>query len=149
MKKSIFIIIGGVVLAVLLAAGSFYGGMAYQRTQTNNVRNRFLASRGLNGTTNGFTNGGTGNGNFQGGFGRGAQGTIKSINGNTLTIATAQNDITVTLSGTTVIDKTSPASTTDLAQGDRVVVTGQRDSSGNMTATQILIEPATQTGQTQ
>ncbi len=149
MKKSIFIIIGGVVLAVLLAAGSFYGGMAYQRTQTNNIRNRFLASRGLNGTTNGFTNGGTGNGNFQGGFGRGAQGTIKSINGNTLTIATAQNDITVTLSGTTVIDKTSPASTTDLAQGDRVVVTGQRDSSGNMTATQILIEPATQTGQTQ
>ena len=147
MKKSIFIIIGGVVLAVLLAAGSFYGGMAYQRTQTNNVRNNFLASRGLNGAN------GTGNftgaqGAFAGGLGRGAQGTIKSINGNTITITSAQGtDVTVTMQNSTVVLKTTSGASSDLVQGDRVAVTGQRDSSGNMTATQILIEPAAQAGQ--
>ncbi len=73
---------------------------------------------------------------------------MKSINGNTLTITNAQgSDVTVTLQNTTVVLKTTSGAESDLVQGDRVAVTGQRDSSGNLTATQVLIEPSAQAGQ--
>ncbi len=144
--KRIIIIVGAVVLAVALAAGSFYGGMAYQRNQANQVRDSFLRSRGLNG--NGGTGGaggfpgGAGNGAGGGGrgfFGGGTVGQVKSVDGNTLTISTAQNETKVTLSDTTRIEKSVQGALSALQPGMQVMVTGQRDANGNITAVQVLI----------
>ena len=134
MKKSLIIIVGAIVVAVLLSAGSFYGGMAYQRNQADQIRNNFLRSRGINpnGTNN---NGGT----RQGFFGGGATGQVKSVQGKVLTLTTAQNTTTVNLTNTTQIEKAAPAAAADLQPGVRVLVTGQRDASGNITASTVLI----------
>lgn len=134
MKKTL-VIVGAIVIAVLLSAGSFYGGMAYQRNQANQIRANFLRSRGID--PNGANNNG---GQRQGFFGGGATGQVKSIQGNVVTLTTAQqNTTTVNLTNTTQIEKAAPASATDLQPGERVLVTGQRDSSGNITASQVLI----------
>jgi len=134
MKKSLIIIVGAIVVAVLLSAGSFYGGMAYQRNQTSQIRANFLRSRGLD--ANGANNNG---GARQGFFGGGATGQVKSVQGNVLTLSTAQNTTTVNLTNTTQIEKAAPAAVADLQPGERVLVTGQRDASGNITASTVLI----------
>jgi hypothetical protein len=133
MKKTLMIV-GGILLAVLLSAGSFYGGMAYQRNQVNQIRANFFRARGID--ANGQNNGG---GQRQGFLGGGATGQVKSVEGNVLTLSTAQNTTTVNLTDTTRIEKATPAATTDLQPGERVIVTGQRDSNGNITASQVLI----------
>lgn len=140
--NKIWMIVIAVVLAIAVAGGSFYGGMAYQRNQANQVRANFLRARGLdtNAGQNGANNGG---GTRQGFFGGGANGQVKSINGNVLTLSTAQNVTTVNLTNSTVIDKSVQGSTSDLQPGMRILVQGQRDSQGNITATQITILPST------
>jgi hypothetical protein len=135
MRKTIGIILA-VVLLVAVGAGGFYGGLAYAAytaQQAANVRASFLAGRG--GTAGA---GGTG----AGGAGGGVVGTIKSINGNTLQVSTAENVTTVTLSGTTNVMKTVTATTSDLQVGQQITVRGQRDSSGNVAATSIQVVPA-------
>jgi len=147
--KTALIIIGAVVLAVVIAGGSFYGGMAYQRNQEAAVRASFFASRG-GGNGGQFFQGGQGGtpgangGQRQGGFGfgGGTAGQVKSIDGNTMTLSTAQNVTTVNLTPTTRIEKFAAGATSDLQPGERVTVSGDRDSSGNITATQIMILPA-------
>ena len=144
--NKILMIIGAVVLAVVVAAGSFYGGMAYQRNQADQTRANFLRSRGLdpNAAQNGFQNGANnGGGTRQGFFGGGTTGQVKSIEGNVLTLSTAQNVTTVNLSNSTVIEKSVQGSTSDLQPGERVLVAGQRDAQGNITAAQITILPST------
>lgn len=133
MKKTLMIV-GGILLAILLSAGSFYGGMAYQRNQVNQIRANFFRARGID--VNGQNNGG---GQRQGFFGGGATGQVKSVEGNVLTLSTAQNTTTVNLTDTTRVEKAAPAATTDLQPGERVIVTGQRDSNGNINASQVLI----------
>jgi hypothetical protein len=134
MKKILFIT-SGIVLLVVVGVASFYGGRTYQRNQTEAIQARFFATRGL-----ANTGGTTGTGSFtQGSFPRGLQGTIKSIQGNVMTLSTAQNVVTVNLSSSTIILKAVSGTNSDLATGATVTVTGQRDSSGNENATQVLI----------
>ena len=142
--KKILIVIGAVLLAVLISAGSFYGGMAYQRNQQNQIQARFFQSRGLpsGGSENGsgFENNGGDFGQRRSFFGGGSvTGQVKSLDGNTLTISTAQNTTTVTLTDSTQIEKPTAGSTVDLQPGARVVVNGQPDANGNITASQITI----------
>lgn len=143
--KNVLIIIGAVVLAVAIAGGSFYGGMAYQRNQEAAVRANFFTSRGIQdpGQGQGFNPNGANGGQRQGffAFGGGTTGQVKSIDGNVLTLSTAQNVTTVNLTSTTTIEKFGPGTTTDLQPGQRISVSGQKDSSGNITATQITILP--------
>lgn len=120
MKKAI-LIIGAVVLAVVLAGGSFYGGMAFQRSQT---QGRFL--RGQNGAAGR-------------GFGGGISGQVSSLNGNTMTLNTANNTFTVDLGSSTTVLKANSDTPSDLSQGEQVIVTGQRDSSGNFVASEVII----------
>ena len=148
--KKIFIIVGAVILAAAIAAGSFYGGMAYNRNQQNQVRTAFLRSRGINPNDQGaFFNGQAPsgqntNGGARGFFGGGMVGQIKSIEGNTLTISTAQNVITVTVPDGTPIEKTVAGALADLQVGERISVAGQRDTNGNITTVQqITILPPT------
>ncbi len=153
--KKIIIIIAAVVLAVLIAAGSFWGGMAYQTSRANQIRANFINSRGGQLPSDGqflnngqFPNGGQGFPMMNGtpnpsgpGFmgGRGTSGQVKSIEGNVLTLSTAQDVVTVNLSDSTRIQKTVSGTVGDLQPGMRVMVSGEKDNSGNINASQVQI----------
>ncbi len=145
MRTTIIIIVAvALVVAVGAGVGGFYGGKAYEKNQANTTRNSFLRSRGINPNATpgaGQFTGANGAG-FAGGFGRGVTGQIQSINGNTITLTEGQNTVTVTLSDTTRIEKTASGAVTDLQAGQEVTITGQRDTSGNLTAVQVIILPA-------
>lgn len=136
--KKVWIILGAVVLAVIIAAGSFYGGMAYQRNRVSQIQASFFANRG--GTPGqGGSQGFNPNNAQRRAFGGGITGQVKSIEGDVLTISTPQNVTTVNLTGTTRVEKASQGSASDIQTGDQVMVTGQRDTNGNITAATILI----------
>jgi hypothetical protein len=140
--KKILIIVGAILLAAAIAAGSFYGGMAYQTNRVNQVRTNFFNSRGLGdngqlpGNGSGLPNGSQNQGFFGGG---GTVGQVKTVEGNVMTVSTARNVTTVNLSGSTQIEKPATGSVTDLKPGVQVMITGQRDSNGEITASQITI----------
>jgi len=139
MRKVAFIV-GGAVIILIVAGGAFYGGMMYERSQQASIRSRFFAERG--GLPGGTPQPGAGNvPQGQAGFGRGASGTVKSIQGDTLLLSTAQDVTTVILNDQTGIRKTVAGQIADLQPGQRVVVTGDRAQDGTITATSIQILP--------
>jgi len=77
------------------------------------------------------------------GLGRGATGSVKSIEGDTLLLSTAQDVTTVILTDETSIVRLAPVERQDLRPDVRVTVIGQRDEDGQITAAviQILEEP--------
>ena len=133
MGRRLIYIVGIVVALVAVGVGSFYGGTVYAGQQAAATRAAFLNGRG--GT-------GGGAGGAGGGFGGGVAGTIKSINGNTVQVSTAQNVTTVTLSASTTVMQSVTATAADLQVGQQVTVRGQRDTAGNVTATSIQVVPA-------
>jgi len=145
--KKILIVVGIILAAALISGASFWGGMTYQTKQAESVRANFFNARGgqlpgegqfpANGQLPSGAQGQQGQGSFRGG---GAFGEVKSIEGNVLTLSTAQNVTTVNLTDATKILKTIDGATSDLQPGMRVVVAGQRDDKGNITASQITIE---------
>ena len=70
---------------------------------------------------------------------RGANGTIASVNGSTLTLTTSQGQATVIISSSTIIEKTVVGAVSDLAQGNFVTISGALDTSGNIDATSIIL----------
>jgi len=145
MKKAL-VIIGLVVLVALVAAGSFYGGMTFQTSRDNQasqIRQEFMDARGL---SEDQVPGGSqpGGGQFQpgGGMGfggRGVTGQVKSVEGNVLTLSTAQVVTTVKLLEDTQIEMTVDGIIADLQAGMRVMVTGESDDDGVISASQITI----------
>lgn len=140
MKKAL-LISGIVILVALIAAGSFWGGMKYESNRANEVRDRFMNARGQ-------ANGGpfSGEGQFQGGElpsgfpgGSGTTGEVKTIDGDVMTISTAQDVTTVQLNDETRIGKSVTMSLEELQTGMRVRIIGQKDNAGKITADQITI----------
>ncbi len=137
MKKNMLIIVGGILLLALAGAGGFWGGMAYQDNQDNQAQARFFEQRGGQIPEGMQAPDGS---QFQGGFrGGGTMGEVKSIEGNTLTLSTAENVTIVTLSENTKIVKSVEGTADDLQAGMRVTVTGETDKDGNINASQITI----------
>jgi hypothetical protein len=66
-------------------------------------------------------------------------GQVKTVEGATLTLSTAQDVTTVTLSDATQVEKTVTGVLADLQPGMQVMVSGERDAEGNLTASQIRI----------
>jgi hypothetical protein len=145
--RKILLIVGIVILAAAAAAGGFYGGVQYQSNIVDQAQANFERARGEFPT--GQAPGGMGD--FPGGAGStggqafglrgGISGQIKSIDGNTLTISTAEDVTTVNLSEATRIQETRVVelSLSDLQPGVRVMVTGEKDENGVVSATQIMI----------
>jgi len=141
--KIVLWIIGALALLAIGAGAGFVEGKTYQSNQANQIRSQFLRARGL--TPNGSdaaganTSGGTGAG-FGGGFGGGVAGQIKSVQGNTIELNTANNNVTtVDLTANTRIEKSSQGTAADLKTGEQLVVRGQSDANGTVTANQIQI----------
>jgi hypothetical protein len=144
--KKVLIITGIIVLFAVVAAGSFWGGMTYQTNKVNQARLNFENARGpisggqVPGDGTGFPRDGMSGGQAPGGgLGGGMVGQIKTIEGDVMTVSTAQDVTTVNLTTTTQIQKTVAGTTDALQPGTRVMIAGQRDSNGNITATQITI----------
>jgi hypothetical protein len=76
----------------------------------------------------------------------GAAGQLVQINGQTLILAGASGDITVTFSASTTFTRTSAAVLADIVPGQCLVATGQKDSAGTLTATTVRLSPKTLTG---
>jgi hypothetical protein len=149
MKTTLIII--AIVLAIgLAAAGGFWGGMQYQSSLADQARADFESARGpLSGMPGGaIPSGQRPEGQFQGGGAPGVAvtrggtaGSVKALQGDTLTLSTAQDVTSVKLSEDTVIQKTVTGSLEDLQTGVRVMVAGERNDDGSIDAAQITILP--------
>jgi hypothetical protein len=148
MKKVLWIV-GAVVLVVLAAAGGFYAGMQYQTNKVNQVQANFERERGQfpggqlpagQAPSGGQFLAGQADGQFANRRG-GISGQVKTIEGDVLTISTAEDVTTVNLSADTQIQKTEMVtlSASDLQPGMRVMIVGSKDSTGNVSATQVIV----------
>jgi hypothetical protein len=82
-------------------------------------------------------------GGGQGGAGRGqgrpTTGVIASIDGDTVVLTTPDGSVSVKLSDGTSLQKQVPAARDDLAPGQRVLVSGERDADGAVAASGVQI----------
>lgn len=149
MKKAILIISIILVIAAV-GAGSFWGGMKYQENKISQAQANFFAARGQAQTGDMPSGVMPGSGQFPGDrqgtggrqgmiFGGGVVGQIKSVEGDVITLSTAQDVTTIKLTSETVIRQTVTASLADLEPGMRITVSGERDKDGNISATQIQV----------
>ena len=130
MTKKILAIVAAVV--VLVGGGSFYGGMKYAQSKTPqrngqfggaNITGGFQGSR--NGTNGGFT-----------------AGDIITMDNNSITIKMRDGSSKIVFySSTTEVSKFTSGTSSDLAVGKSVNVTGQTNSDGSITAQSIQIRP--------
>jgi hypothetical protein len=124
-------IVWGVVAAVVIAGGSFYGGSVYGQGQA--------AATASAARTSAFA-GRTGRAGAGGGF---TSGTVVSANSTSMTVQLQSGSTQIVLlSPSTPIQKTTTGSMSDLAAGTTVVVTGTANSDGSLTAQSVQIRPA-------
>jgi hypothetical protein len=120
----------GIVVAGAAGFGGYSIGLKTGQTQTANTRAAFLASRGQNGAAG--QTGGANNANF-------AMGQVKTIDGNTVQLSTANEVLTVKLTDKTTIQKTGTGTVADIKTGERITVQGARGTDGAMTADRVQI----------
>lgn len=133
MNKTIIITI---VVAVVVGAGAFYGGMKYQQSKQSASIRQFAA--GQFGGGQGFRAGAGGNrANLQAVMGQ----IITSAN-NSITVKLQDGSSKIVLlSSNTVINKAEQATAADLVVGTTVRITGQTNSDGSVTASNIQLNP--------
>ncbi len=120
------------VVLVLVAAGAFYGGMRFQRMRVSSTRANFFANRG--GAGNADTGDGAGNAGRGGSMGR-----IESIEGNVITVSAQQEQLMVTVTEATKYQKLVEGKLGDLQVGGNIIVRGERDANGRVTAANIQL----------
>src|SRR5256885_4420472 len=76
----------------------------------------------------------------------GASGQLVQINGDTLILTGANGDITVTMTSSTTITRTSAVTLADITPGECIVASGAKDSSGLVTATTVRLAPKSANG---
>ena len=135
-----------VLIALLIAAGAFWGGAAVQRSRGSGstalagIAARF---RGLGGTGGGAAGGRLFGG---GGAAAGTVGTVTEVNGSTLYITNSSGALVkVVLNSSTKITRTSTAKSAQLSLGDTVVIQGTTAKNGTVSAASVA---ATQAGAT-
>jgi hypothetical protein len=73
------------------------------------------------------------------GLGAGTAGQLVQVNGSTLILSTTAGDATVDYGSSTTITSTSTGSPGDIAVGSCVVIVGQKDSAGAVTASSVRL----------
>jgi hypothetical protein len=130
-RKYIFITL---VALVLVGAGAFYAGTKYQQTKLQNARSRFLEQGSGPGGQFGQRAGATGI--------RPVSGKIIDRDEESITVELADGSSKIILlTESSVINKTEEASSEDLSEGVEVMVFGQENSDGSITAQNIQINP--------
>jgi hypothetical protein len=138
-------IVGVVVIGLLVAGISFWGGMTYAG---NNLK-KANANRQGNFSQNGF--GGQNGGRMaRGGAGGGlVSGKVLSVDANSMTVAlgnggpqgTQGGSKIVLFSPTTKIEKTVDGIVADVVVGKQVMITGTANPDGSVSATSVQIRP--------
>jgi hypothetical protein len=73
------------------------------------------------------------------GLGGGTAGQLVQVNGTTLTLSTASGDVAVAYTSATVITTTSTGTPGDIVAGVCIVIAGQKDATGAVTATTVRL----------
>jgi len=153
-KKSIIIT---VVVALVVGAGAFYGGTAYEKNSLNTQgllrnANSQLGSRqggtqgggqpgqpGQGGRQQGGMMGGAGRGGNGGGF---AVGQIIAKDDTSITIKGPDGSSkSIFFSGSTQVGKIAQGSSNDLVVGQMITTNGQTNADGSIAAQSIQIRP--------
>ncbi len=130
-------IVLSIVVLVVVAGGSFYGGMVYGQGQ---AQAQFAARRQAFGQGGLFLTQGQGAAQPPGGM---LFGQIEQIGDGVLTIKDNNGKQTqVHVTDTTLIEKNMSVSLADLAPGETVIVSGSRESDGGITARSVRVAPA-------
>jgi len=150
MNRTLRVVLG-VVVVLILVAGSFYGGTLYGKQQAQAAMPQAFRERMAQ-----FGQGGqeaTGEQQVQpgpGGFGRlggqgggGIVGQIEEIAGDTLIITDFNGQQTrVQVTDTTLIEKYASVTVVELEAGEQVVVSGSENEDGSITARSVQVAPA-------
>ncbi len=123
-----------VIVALLIAAGSFYGGMTYAQSKVPSFARAGGAAFAAGGATRGMRGGAAG------GF---VSGEVISKDATSLTLKlTNGGSKIVFLSASTTVMKTATGSMDDIAVGQQITTTGSTNTDGSMTAQTIQVRPA-------
>ena len=139
-KKIITVIVG----FVIVGSGSFYGGMKYGGSRANSAQNSQFRGAGGQGLRRGA---GFGGGRAAGGQFIGGQIISKDDKSITVSLTDGGSKI-VFLSASTTIGKTSEGTVNDLGTGIYVMIGGNANSDGSVTAQSVQIRPAPPTAPT-
>lgn len=125
-----------VIVAVVVAAAVFFGGMKYQQAKTG-------ASTSFANGTGQFPQVGSGRFGRNGANGlRPVVGQIISMDPNSITVKLSDGSSKIViLSNSTKFEKTSPAVVTDLTNGATVSAFGTANSDGSITAQNVQLNP--------
>jgi hypothetical protein len=136
MNRTVQIVLG-IVILVVVAAGSFYGGTVYGQGQAQAQ----LAARRQDFGQGGQAQGGAGQ--RMGGPGGMVFGQIEEVGDGFLVITDNNGKQTqVRVTDTTLIEKNASVSLADLKQGETVIVSGATGSDGSITARSVQVAPA-------
>ena len=136
MKKSTNSLAITILVAVLVGAVAFYGGMQFEKTKTGGTQAQL--ANGAGGGQRGF-------GRFGGGAGarngaRPVTGTIVSQDANSITVKMQDGSTKiVNLTSSTTINKSSTAAISDLKTGEQVTAFGQANSDGSVNAQMVSL----------
>lgn len=136
----------GVIIAIVFAAGGFYGGTTYagSKTATRSATGSFAGGQfaGRTGAAGVQARGGT-NAVFGTVIAKDATSITVQLGGPgaTSTNGTNTGSKIVLLDSNTQIDKTVPGAATDLTVGTAVTANGTANSDGSITATNVQIRP--------
>jgi hypothetical protein len=132
MTKKYLII--GIVLVILIGAGSFYLGMQYEKNQKRSMAGNFQAFSGTG------INGQRRTTNQNGGF---TVGDIASKDDKSITVKLANGSSKIVFLGdSTKVNKTADGTLDDLQVGTGVMITGISNQDGSITAQSIQIRPS-------
>lgn len=137
MKKSLPIFI---VIAIIIAAGSFFGGIAYGKSSQKKAEaSQFANFRGGQTPTGNGAQRGVGQGTTRGGL---TNGSIISSDDKSITVKLADGGSKIVFFATsTAIMKSTTGAISDLKVGDNVMITGSANADGSLTATSIQLRP--------
>jgi hypothetical protein len=128
-----------VIIAALVGAVAFFGGMKYsdmQRTnQRGNAMRQFQNGQGGPNGASGFRGNRTG--------GRPVVGEVVSVDATTMTVKLADGTSKiVVLSETTTVSATATAAKTDIKVGSKVGAFGTDNADGSLTAQSVQLNPS-------
>jgi len=120
-----------IVIAILIGAGAFYGGMFYGKSQSRPANFRNFAGKAPDGNFRGPANG---NGqNF-------INGEILSLDDKSITVKIPNNGSKIIFySQSTSVSKTVDGAISDLKVGDNIMASGDSNTEGSITAKTIQI----------
>jgi hypothetical protein len=129
-------LLAGIIIMVLVGAGSFFGGMKYQQSRNpfaNFSRQNFTAGQGLQfGQGNGTRRAGS---NF-------LSGEVIGKDQQSLTVKMPDNSSKIVFfSASTTVSQMTQGSPMDIAIGQEITVSGEQNSDGSYTAQAIQIRP--------